>query len=188
MFIPTMHALGFEDARQWCLARGIRADLARLVSLSFQGGSSNCLEIPLPREATRSMALAYILLMTQVPDDDESKFEGVLVWIRQWGIWSETTERVGMNIVESIRLAKGEARSVDEARAHLFDEHELVEAHALLLQPLFFEWDAFVVPSSGKYFAMADHDGVLKIVTQDQVTHQGLLHRFRDWHPKTCSR
>src|SRR5437879_5983150 len=41
----------------------------------------------------------------------------------------------------SIRLAKGEARSVDEARAHLFDEHELVEAHALLLQPLFFEWD-----------------------------------------------
>lgn len=88
----------------------------------------------------------------------------------------------------SIRLAKGEARSVDEARAHLFDEHELVEAHALLLQPLFFEWDAFVVPSSGKYFAMADHDGVLKIVTQDQVTHQGLLHRFRDWHPKTCSR
>ncbi len=134
------------------------------------------------------MALAYILLMTQVPDDDESKFEGVLVWIRQWGIWSETTERVGMNIVASIRLAKGEARSVDEARAHLFDEHELVEAHALLLQPLFFEWDAFVVPSSGKYFAMADHDGVLKIVTQDQVTHQGLLHRFRDWHPKTCSR
>src|SRR5438132_9369489 len=61
MFIPIMHALGFEDARQWCLARGIRADLARLVSLSFQGGSSNCLEIPLPREATRSMALAYIL-------------------------------------------------------------------------------------------------------------------------------
>src|SRR2546430_11224370 len=53
MFIPIMHALGFEDARQWCLARGIRADLARLVSLSFQGGSSNCLEIPLPREATR---------------------------------------------------------------------------------------------------------------------------------------
>src|SRR2546425_7796991 len=117
MFIPIMHALGFEDARQWCLARGIRADLARLVSLSFQGGSSNCLEIPLPREATRSMALAYILLMTLVPDDDESKFEGVLVWIRQWGIWSETTERVGMNIVASIRLAKGEARSVDEARA-----------------------------------------------------------------------
>src|SRR3989449_6216296 len=100
MFIPIMHALGFEDARQWCLARGIRADLARLVSLSFQGGSSNCLEIPLPREATRSMALAYILLMTLVPDDDESKFEGVLVWIRQWGIWSETTERVGMRSEE----------------------------------------------------------------------------------------
>ena len=104
-----------------------------------------------------------------VSDDDESKFEGVLVWIRQWGIGSETSERVGMNIVESMRLAKGEARSVNETPAHLFDEHELVEAHALLLQPLFFEWDAFVVPSSGKYFAMADHDSVLRIVTQHQV-------------------
>ena len=85
------------------------------------------------------MALAYILLMTLVPDDDESKFEGVLVWIRQWGIWSETIERVGMKIVESMRLVKGETRSIHDARAHLFDEHELVEAHALLLQPLLFQ-------------------------------------------------
>src|ERR1041385_1782987 len=182
-----MRVLGFADARQWCLARGIGAHLARLISLSFQGGSSNCLTIRLPLAPTRSIALAYILLMTLVPDDDESKFQGVLVWIREWEIWSETTERVGVKVVESLRLAKGEARSVRDAPAHLFDEHELVEAHALLLQPLFFQWDAFVVPPSGKYFAMVDHDGVLNIVTPDQVTHQALLHRFRDWHPKACS-
>src|SRR5216117_3106348 len=101
-----MRAMGFEEAHQWCLARGIAADSPKLVTLKFHSGLAKCWEIQLPREATRSMALAYILLMSMVPDDDESKFEGALLWIRQWGIWSETTERVGMNIVESIRLAK----------------------------------------------------------------------------------
>jgi len=181
-----MRVMTFEQAREWCVARGIVADSPELVTLKFNNGSTKCLEFQLPAEATRAMALAYTLLMTMILDDHESKFQGALLWIRQWGIWSETTERVGLKIVEMMRLAIGESRSLQDTSAHLFDKHELVEAHAFIMQPLFFQWDAFFVPSSGKYFATIDHDGELYVASQDQLTNQALLHRFQDWHPKPC--
>jgi len=60
--------------------------------------------------------------------------------------------RPGWKIIEDIRRANGDLRSLDIAPAQLFRHDEFVELHAFLIQVMAYGWGAYFVPRVGGYF------------------------------------
>lgn len=179
-------ALTDQEAIAWCEERSLRVNGDRtLLSLRDQA-EVGCVELSVPKESPRALAMAYVVLMTSLKDDKETNFDGALVWLTAWDIWSETSERVGWRLMELLRGASGEHRSLADAPALLFDRDELVEAHACLTLTMFFQWDAYVVPASGDHFVRVSHEGLLHVVAGTRLGRKRLLARFRKWAP--CDR
>jgi hypothetical protein len=175
------------DAVSWCDARGLRAPSGRTaVDLVYPGEDHHCLEIVISREALRAIALGYVLLMSLVRDDEEVNFGGGLLWLRDWNIWSETTERVGDYVVQGLRNGLGIRQPLEAAPAHLFTEKELTAAQAFLAQPMIYQWDAYLVPVSAEYFVFISHGGSCYIVAKTRGVFEQLLQRFQNgnWNPK----
>jgi hypothetical protein len=172
-----MQLLTAKAARSWCEARNVvvsdGAIASRLLSLS-EGAFQ--LRVKVPHEALRSVALAYVLVMTGLVDDDEQNFEGGLLWLADWDIGSETTERVGLRILRGVR--DGNAEFLDKP-AQLFNDAEFVDANTSLSLPALFQWDAFFVPASGATLVFVSHEGYVQITCRGQLEYKRLASRFR---------
>jgi hypothetical protein len=81
------------------------------------------------------------LLFSDVNDGLSIDFRGGLIWLVDWNIWSETTEAVGLAVLEAARISAN-APPVDAAPAQLFDPGEMLGAQIALGLPLLFGWDA----------------------------------------------
>lgn len=74
------------------------------------------------------------------------------VWLQQWEVGVPELVRPGWKIIEDIRRANGDLRSLDIAPAQLFRHDEFVELHAFLIQVMAYGWGAYFVPRVGGYF------------------------------------
>jgi hypothetical protein len=92
--------------------------------------------------------------------DEENAFGGALVWLTDWDIWSETIERVGLELLRGVRNSDNAVR---ETPAHLFEPSEQVGTHVLLSLIMLFQWDAFLIPPVGRTIVRASHDGYVEI-------------------------
>mgnify|MGYP001311035624 CR=1 FL=1 len=168
-----------EAAAAWCRARGlVVGGLLPSNRLSFGLEPRLGFRTPLTESAISLMSLAYVLLMSLVPDDDERRFPGGMLWLQEWDIWSETTERVGHLIARSLRGEEGSIESLQDRPAQLFGVSQITEAHAAFAIPLLFQWDAHFVPTTGTYCCFTSHDGHLDVYARDAEMLDCLVTRF----------
>src|ERR1019366_4492502 len=138
-----MRALREAEVRTWCQKRSVI--VSRNGYLYFDSSDRRCIAIDLPQKPYQLVALANALL----PYTESVPFQGALLWIRQWGVWSELVERAGLRVMEVMRGIHGDARPLEEEPGYLFDESELIDLQVCFIQPLLIGWDAFLVPEAG---------------------------------------
>src|ERR1041385_2966668 len=80
--------------------------------------------MPLPEKTYRIASLANFLLT----GFHGSPFNGGLMWLTDWGMWSEVCEQAAYKMFELMRQPYDESRPLIEAPAHLFTREEKVAA------------------------------------------------------------
>ena len=174
-----MEALSAAAAAAWCGARGIRVE--KDGELSYGQPATRQLEIVLP-STTHGLAYAARALVRietrglyASAGQYDKEFAGCLLWVIRHGVWSPVTEQVGRHVFECLGTA-GIVAPMATHSARRFDAHETIAAEAAILQPLLFQWDAYVIPSSGNYLARIAHDGMIRSIT---ARHPDLLQSVR---------
>ena len=137
-----------------------------------------------PSCRTKLRFLANALL----PYSESAAFQPCLVWMTDWGIWSEVSERVAKSLAESFRSARGERNPLIDTPAHLFGETEAADAQTLLTIAIVFGWDCYVIPEHGKYYALTSHDEYLEVVCQSTALHQRFKEELEHWYRAERSR
>ena len=170
-----MRLLSDEAVQKWCEERAIQVDPQR--TLRLDGG--HYLEITLPEGASRVIALADALL--EVAFEEGSGFQGALHWVTGAGIWGSYSESVALKILEQMRTAYGGSRPFSDARGHLFQATELLDAQAFLTHSMLFGWDAYLVPAAGENLVVTSHDEVVYFVARKSAAHQRALERLAPW-------
>jgi hypothetical protein len=168
-----MQNLTSADATAWCDQRGIRTDF----DLGFSYGAlpKRRLDVTPPNGvpgllyAARSLARLETRGLYPSNEKYEREFAGCLLWVTKHDAWSHATEQVGMHVfsqlgARTIPDAKNEATtaSLDTYPARYFGPNDLVAAEASILQPLLFQWAAYVIPESGNFIASICHDGTIR--------------------------
>lgn len=173
-----MQFLTTEEAKSWCQARALKVTADRY--LNYEPDSPHCVTVGLEEKPSRVIALADYL----VPTWEDVPFKGALLWIREWGVWGDYSEKTGAMIVKQMRLAEGESEPLEKRPGHLFGPDEVFEMHSYFVIAMLFGWDAFVVPENGDYFIFVSHDGVAEVVGRTAEKAEELRQRVRDWNPK----
>lgn len=180
-----MRSLNETGVADWCAKRGIQLRRGpKGTELSFDD-ANHCLIVRVPESGLRCVALAYVLLMASVRED-ESEFKGCLFWLRDWEIGSPELDRAGHTVLRWLRLAGREPISWHAQPGELFGPDEVAEAHVALVQPLIFDWDAYLVPDAGEYFVFSWHHEHLFVVspTQSKLDKIGGSLRNGGWAPE----
>jgi hypothetical protein len=157
----AMKTLTWEQAAEWTNSDGLNATVDRSVQeypTKDGKGKKVCrinksiyfpnedpalrLTLPLPHLPYQVAYLANALL----PYSDSDEFQTCLLWMTDWGIWSEVSERVANSLVECFRSARGERNLLIDSPAHLFGETEAADAQTLLTIAIVFGWDCYVIP------------------------------------------
>lgn len=172
-----MKALTKEQVRSWCHQRSV---VVTSDDYLYFSDSRRCVALELPEKPFQVVALANALL----PYSETVPFRGALLWIRQWGVWSELVERVGFRVMQAMRSIDGDETRMEEAPGYLFDERELVDLHVCLIQPLLVGWDAFLVPESGEYIVATSHDETTCVLSRTPQIHKRILVDLRAWNPR----
>lgn len=154
-----------QSAEIWCADKAIES-VGTLPAdrLKFVTGSNFRVRVRIPDSRGDLLSLAYILAMTDIVNDSEEHFAGGLVWFQDWDIWSETIERVGLLLLVKLRGETPSTIGIRERPAHLLGSGELSEALALITLSLLFQWDAYFIPPTGRFFAFMSHHGDLDLV------------------------
>jgi hypothetical protein len=141
-----MKTMTIQEAKDWCLSVGPGPTKENL--LRYRGSAEHRFFVLAPEEFRRIMSFTRTMLTFR----GETAFCGGLIWLRRWNIGTPQFTKVGWQIIEDIRRAHGDLRSLDLAPAQLFREDELLDLHAFLVQVIGFGWVAEFVPSTGEFF------------------------------------
>ena len=117
-----------------------------------------------PSDYSRVISLSYVVAMSDVPSDDELDFIGASIWIVDWNIWGEASDRVGCVLLDAVRLMAETPRPIAEAPVISLGAEEIGRAHSLLTRALIFQWDTYYVPGSNKFAAFLPHDGYIETI------------------------
>ena len=142
-----MQSMTIEESRSWCCQDATSLKLTSEDTLYYQNEEEPSFMVKAPLEDRRLAALTHDILMLS----DPSMFDGGFVWLRQWKVGVSELARPGWRIIEAIRRAHGDPRSLDIAPGQLFRHDEFVELHAFLIQIMAYGWGAYFVPSFGDY-------------------------------------
>ena len=105
------------------------------------------------------------------------------MWLRRSDIGSPQLNAVGRQIVENVRRAHGDNRSIEAAAAHIFRQDELLDMNALLAQIVGFGWVAEFVPATGGFFVHFKDNKQISFEADSQDTLKELRLGFSTWSP-----
>ena len=195
--VCAMKTLTWEQACEWANSVGLSATVERSVqeyptkdgkgervrkinkSIYFPNEDPGLrLTLPLPQLPYQVAYLANALL----PYSESAEFQPCLLWMTDWGIWSEVSERVAQSLAECFRSARGERNPLIDTPAHLFGETEAADAQTLLTIAIVFGWDCYVIPEHGKYYALTSHDEYLVVVSNSTAIHRRFKGELERWH------
>ncbi len=171
-----MRVMDTSEARRWCENRGIIVRMDGDVPTISHSAKSRRVSVDAPPAVARSAALLRALMLVGADNDVETSFEGGLLWFREWTIWSPALDRLGMYIVDALRGNRGQ---LDAYPAQEFGAGELLQAHAAVLQPVLFQWDAYFVPSSAAYVIFISHESAIEVDASDEDTVDDVLVRLK---------
>jgi hypothetical protein len=188
-----MKTLTWEQAADWATAVGLHATVTRhRDEYESDDGTRSIVQritkelwfpdekpdlrwrLPLPRIPYQVTYLANALL----PYSDD-KFRPCLLWLTDFGFWSEVSERVAKSLVASFRAERGDPRPLIETPGHLFGEREEVDAQTLLTLATVFGWDCYVIPQHGEYYALNSHDEYLDVVSRNAAVQAALERKIK---------
>jgi len=175
-----MQLLSEDQAREWCETRGMDVQTGCPFAIRFRDAGAPSVRIAAPREGLGILSLTALLLAPWAAGPAEEAFPGGLVWLRDWDIWSEATERVGHALLRGVRAPHPRAGDVAGLPAHRLDAAEGTEARALLTLPLLFQWDAWLVPESADLAVFLSHDGFVRITAASPGAHDRVMECVRD--------
>jgi len=176
-----MRLLGDDEAMQWCQSRGLSVDAkARMAHWEPERGKTLGLTVPTGQSPGSMIAMARACLLIGTQDSSEPDFGGALVWLLDWDIWSDVTERAGEFLALEITRRDGDRADATllEYPATLFAPNEIVAAQAFLSIPLLWGWDALVVPEPVRAAAFLSHDEGITIVSATQSVAAEMKRRF----------
>lgn len=192
-----MKTLTWEQAAEWTNSVGLSATVDRSVqefptkdgkgervcrinkSIYFPNEDPALrLTLPLPQLPYQVAYLANALL----PYSESDEFQPCLLWMTDWGIWSDVSERVAKSLVGCFRSTRGERNLLIETPAHLFGETEATDAQTLLTIAIVFGWDCHIIPKHGKYYALTSHDEYLEVVSSTKAIHGHFKGELERWH------
>ncbi len=144
-----MQSQSIKEARWWC-TQGGKSDLrlTRQDVLSYGKRKEFTFRLKNPLEHRGIVALAQEILSIQ----SERGFSGGLIWFHMWCVGSPELVEPGWKIIEGMRRAQGDLRSLDIAPAQVFRQDERVELHAFLIQMMAYGWSGYYVPSAEDFF------------------------------------
>src|SRR5438874_504187 len=105
-----MRSMTTDEARKWCSQEAVGLTLTRDDVLRYKSGEHKFF-VTAPEEHRDILFLARHILSFR----GEGAFDGGLLWFRRWDIGSPQLVRVGWKILEDIRRAHGEFRSLEVA-------------------------------------------------------------------------
>jgi hypothetical protein len=169
-----MQVMDDTKAARWCAARSIQAHRQEPTGWLYLAhpGMNHCLIVSIPRNGMRSVALARLLMLDGVLEGEEVNFNGCLLWLRDWEIGSPEFDSVGWKLLESLRAVAGHHSSLREDPAQVFEPGELLSAHAALVLPMVFGWDAYYVPAVGESLVYVSHHERLYVVSRTVASKQ----------------
>lgn len=173
-----MEAMTDKEARKWCPRAGLKV-IGRLDILRYKQPKEHEFFIKAPELHREIVALAYTMLT--FPHVDQ--FSGGLLWLKWWTIGSPPYVWSGWRILEDMRRAHGEIRSLEIAPAQSFREDEKVELHAFLIQVIAYEWRAYFIPFFGEFFVTCKTNGQICVTAKSPETLKELRVHFKDWKP-----
>jgi hypothetical protein len=113
-----MKAATKDEARKWCSQEAVGLRFTREGLLTYGRTAKHKFFITAPEEHREILVLARHILLFR----GEADFNGGLFWLQRWSIGSPQLVRVGWRILEDIRRAHGELRSLETAPAQFFRE------------------------------------------------------------------
>jgi hypothetical protein len=175
-----MRSLTIEEIRlSWFPPDSTSLKLIENNALSYQTEGESYFVVRTPPEHMRIVALAYSILLQQ----DHASFKGGLIWLQMWQVGSPQMVRPGWKILEGMRRAQGDLRSLDIAPAQAFRHDELVELHAWLIQVMAYGWFAYFVPSVGDYYVLFTTTGRILFTAKSPETLDTLFSGLKSWGP-----
>lgn len=173
-----MQLLTDQEADAWARAAGAAPDAL----LSPAGrGAGRPVRVHVPGEAHGAVGLAYALVTTRIPNHDEARFPGALLWLLRWEIWSESIDGAGYVLLDALRGYANRETAIGESPGHLFGPGSFAAAHACLSLPMLFRWDALYLTPDAALAAFISHEGYVDLTCRDERMHQDCLERFRAW-------
>jgi hypothetical protein len=176
-----MQGLTVKEARKYCMQSAVALRVADLGSLFYDGPEEYAFVIETPEEHRMMVTLALAILSYP----NVGSFEGGLLWLTRWQIGTNQMVRPGWRIIEDMRRAHGELRSLDIAPAQYFRHDEFVELHAFLIETMAYGWAGFFVAAG--FFINFQESGKIRCVATDVETLDKLFSALQRWNPLKLS-
>jgi hypothetical protein len=174
-----MKAITNEETMKWCSQDAVGLKMTRNDVLRYKDPDEHKFFVTIPEEHREIVVLARTMLTFR----GEVNFSGGMLWLRWWEIGSPQLARVGWRILEDIRRAHGESRSLEVAPSQLFRDDEFVELHAFLTQVMCFGWVAEYVPSTDGFFLHFKDNRQVCFFARAAETLQELRTALKEWNP-----
>jgi len=175
-----MQSQSVREAKWWC-TQGGQSDrrLTRQDILSYGKRKEYTFRIKYPLEHRRIVALAHQILTIE----SGRGFYGGLIWFNAWHVGVSELVKPGWKIIEGMRRAQGDLRSLDIAPAQAFRDDELVELHAFLIQMMAFGWSGYYIPSAGDFFLDFRTSERFFCVAKSEESLERLYSSLKSWEP-----
>jgi hypothetical protein len=102
-----------------------------------------------------------------------------VLWLRDWTIWNERSQEIGLKMVDLIAGTVPHIGERDTAQAYILSGDEWREAIALLTVPMLFGWDAHFLYGSGSVLIDVTHHS--EIVASFSSNNESAAAQFRRW-------
>jgi hypothetical protein len=151
--------------------------------LHYAEPETTCIELKFPETPGRAVYHSWLASRLGIIDN-EPQFGGALLWITFSSIGSPGLVQTGWKLVEKMRQAFGENRSLQTANGHFFRSDELVDLNACVLPCFVFGWDAYLVPShSNDFFVHISHDEYWGVVTRSKEGYAQRMSELKNVKP-----
>jgi hypothetical protein len=138
-----MTSLTVQEARRYCVQPGISVALSPDDELFYERSESPSFVVKAPTEVRETISF----ILTLVNTVKSSPFEGGFIWFHIYGVGPLNSAYLGWKVIEDLRRANGDNRTLDLAPAQHFRGNEETELKLFLLQAITFGWNGVFLPS-----------------------------------------
>src|SRR5215472_12358822 len=167
-----MRALDKATCAAWCAGRGLRVRQDQAVTYPAAVTSVSFIfeKYPAPR------LLAF--LNGLVSGDNERSTKRWLLWLTEWGIWNDTDEAIGAELVGALRLSGGVTTPFWEQPGLLLEATEDKLLVASMLSIAAIGWDAYIIPDDALSVIFLHHHGVGSVFSDSRERIESVRNDF----------